>query len=299
MPELHHGEGEAEQRVLRGLRLAVELSIVILGVEIVGAYFSRSLALTVDAVHNIPDLFAFTLSWAAVRAASKGPTARFTFGTHRVETFAGIANAALVLAAGVAFAYLASSSLLAGAPLGGTVDPYWILAAAIPTLVLRAVNLSFLRRIPGRVRDLNLTSVIVHLASDLAITGALLFAGVVLLTEPAAWWADPIAALGIAGILVFESLPLFREGWDILTERTPRHLSLEKITQRALAIDEVRKIHDVHVWAVCSALICMTAHVEVPNMTLRESMGVVARLRERMEQEFGIFHSTFEVECAS
>ena len=53
MPLLGHGESEAEERVLRGLKFAAELSVAILAIELVGAYFSRSLSLTVDAVHDL------------------------------------------------------------------------------------------------------------------------------------------------------------------------------------------------------------------------------------------------------
>ena len=297
MPVPYHGEAEAEHRVLRGLQLAVELSLIVLVIESVGAYYSRSLSLTVDAVHNVPDLLAFSLSWTAIRTSSKGATAQFTFGAHRLETFAGLANAALVLGAGGAFGYAAVSNLLTGSSFAGPVDPVWLVAAALPTLVLRGANLTMLRRNPDRVRDLNLSSVLVHLASDLAITGALLATGVVLVLRPGLAWADPLAALLIAGILVWESLPLFRDGWDVLTERTPRNLSVEAITRSALSVPGVAEIHDVHVWAVCSSLVCLTAHVGVREMTLQDATSVVSQIRQRMGTEFGIVHSTFEVEC--
>jgi cobalt-zinc-cadmium efflux system protein len=296
MPVPQHGEGEAEQRVLRGLRLAVELTAVTLVIEAIGVYFSHSLSLTIDAVHNAPDILAFSLSWTAIRATAGGASARFTFGTHRLETFAGLLNAGLVLGTGLLFGYEALVALLHRAPFAGTVDPLWLLAVAVPTLVLRGLNLGFLRRTPGPVRDLNLQGVLVHLASDIAITAVLLLTGAFLLLRPADWWFDPAAALAIAAILVYESLPLFRDGWDVLTERTPRNLSVDSITRRALDVPGVTEVHDVHVWAVCSSLVCLTAHIGVREMTLQDSMQVVAELRDRMEQEFGIVHSTFEVE---
>ncbi len=298
MSTLPHGEGEARPRILRGLRLAVELSVVVLAVEAVGAFFSHSLSLTVDTVHNIPDIFLFALSYAALQRTKTGSTAEFTFGRHRLEVFAGIANGLLVLGTGVAFGYAALDSLLRAAPFAGAVDPLWLLAAALPTLALRFVNLNALGRLPGRIRDLNLRGVMVHLASDVAITAALLFAGVTLLVRPAYGWADAVAALAIGAILIYECAPLLRGGWEVLTEKTPRGISLEKITHAALAIPGVTGVHDVHVWAVCDTLVCMTAHVGVKEMSMREGMSVVGLLRESMERDFGIVHATFEVEAA-
>ena len=294
-----HGEGEAEEQVLWGLRIAVELSVAILALEAVGALLSRSLSLTLDAIHNVPDILAFAISFSALRAAARGTSGSFTFGTHRFEIFAGLLNAAIVLGTGIAFGVEAVNGLLTAASFAGPVNAIWLLVVAVPTLVLRTVNVAVLTRAPGRVRDLNLASVLVHLASDVAITGALLVDGVVLLLRPAFGGVDDIASLVIAGILVYESVPLFREGWGVLTERTPRGLSVDAITKVALEVPGVNQVHDVHVWSVCSTLVCLTAYVEVPDMPLRTSLAVVQQLRERMEKEFGILHATFEVECPS
>jgi cobalt-zinc-cadmium efflux system protein len=296
MPELAHGEAEAETRVLRGLQLALELSIVVLLLEAAGAVLSRSLALTVDAVHNIPDLLAFGVSWTALRACETGASGKYTFGTHRFEVFAGLLNAVLVLGTGLVFGYAALTTLLGGSSFAGPVDAVYLLLVAIPVLTLRAVNLSVLGRIPGRARDLNLASVVVHLASDVAIIAAILAAGLVLLFRPEYWWADAGAALVIAALLVYESLPLFREAWEVLTERTPRNLSTDRIRASALEVPGVAELHDLHVWAVCPTLVCMTAHIELRDMPLSESARIVSQLRHRMEVEFGILHSVFEVE---
>jgi cobalt-zinc-cadmium efflux system protein len=296
MPELAHGEAEAETRVLRGLQLALELSIVVLLLEAAGAVLSRSLALTVDAVHNIPDLLAFGVSWTALRACETGASGKYTFGTHRFEVFAGLLNAVLVLGTGLVFGYAALTTLLGGSSFAGPVDAVYLLLVAIPVLTLRAVNLSVLGRIPGRARDLNLASVVVHLASDVAIIAAILAAGLVLIFRPEYWWADAGAALVIAALLVYESLPLFREAWEVITERTPRNLSTDRIRASALEVPGVAELHDLHVWAVCPTLVCMTAHIELRDMPLSESARIVSQLRHRMEEEFGILHSVFEVE---
>src|SRR5579872_3972284 len=101
MARLTHGEDEAEERVIRGLRLAVLLSLAILLIEAVGASLSRSLSLTVDAVHNVPDLLAFAVSYSALAATERGANREFTFGHHRLEVFAGFFNGAVVLATGL------------------------------------------------------------------------------------------------------------------------------------------------------------------------------------------------------
>lgn len=298
MVELEHGEAEAEARVLSSLTTTLALSVAILAVESLGAFLSRSLSLTVDAVHNIPDLFAFAVSWAALRSTVAGTTDDYTFGRHRLEVFAALLNASLVLGTGLAFGYAALAALAAPGGGSGSVDAPWVLAAAVPTLALRAASVLVLARVPGRQRSLNLRGVMVHLASDLLITGAILAAGALLLLHPGWVVADRAAALFVSAVLVYESLPLFRDGADVLTERVPRRISPEAVGRSALAVPGVAELHDLHIWSVCPTLVCLTAHVQVREMSLRESREVVAALRHRMSEEFGILHAVFEVELA-
>ena len=201
-----------------------------------------------------------------------------------------------MLGTGVVFGYESLTSLLHHTLFAGPVNPLWILAVALPTLLLRGTTTAVLRRIPGKTRDLNLRSVILHLLGDFAIAGVLLIVGIALLLRPPLGWIDALGALAISVVLVYASLPLFREGWEVITERAPRGVSVDAITQSALAVPGVSGVHDVHVWSVCSTLLCMTAHVGVEDMSLRDSAEVTASIRRKLEDQFGILHATIEIE---
>jgi cobalt-zinc-cadmium efflux system protein len=291
-----HGESETSGRILKGLAVALGLSVAVLVLEVAGAFLSHSLSVTVDAVHSVPDVFAFAISYLSLVAAGRGPTDQHTFGSHRLEVFAAILNAFVILAAGVIFVIPAALELWDKSSLFGTIDPMWILFAAVPTLVLRTAAAGYLGRIPRAARDLNVRSVMVHLATDIAITLALIVDAVLLFLSPSAVWVDAAAALVISIILVYESIPIFRGGWDILTERVPRGLSMNSLIQTLESAPRVRDVHDVHVWSVCPTLVCMTAHVGVEEMPMSECASVTDELRHRVEQRFGIVHAVFELE---
>jgi len=296
MGEPPHGESETSGRILRGLGVALGLSVAVLAIEVAGAYLSRSLSVTVDAVHSVPDVFAFAISYLSLVAAGHGPTEEHTFGSHRLEVFAAILNAFVILAAGVIFVYPALLEFLRQTSLLGPVDPAWILFAAVPTLLLRAFAAAYLGRIPRAARDLNVRSVLVHLATDVAITVALLVDALLLLLWPGHLGIDAAVALVISAILIYESIPIFRGGWDILNERTPRGISMPALIGALETTPHVREVHDVHVWSVCPTLVCMTAHVDVDEMPMSDSATVRAELRRRVERQFGIVHAVFELE---
>jgi cobalt-zinc-cadmium efflux system protein len=273
--------------------------VVVLGVEAVGALLSRSLALTIDAAHDVPDIFAFTASYLALTAIARGSSREHTFGSHRFEVFAAILNAFVILAAGLLFAYPAAVGLTNGTTPFGPIDPIWILFAAVPTLALRSISAAYLGRIPRATRDLNVRSVIVHLWTDIAITATLIVDAIILLRFPASVQVDSVSALVVAAILVVESVPIFRGAWDVLTERVPRGLSLTALTESIKSDPRVREVHDLHVWAVCPTFVCMTVHVRVEATTLADCANLTSNLRHEIEQSFGIAHSVFELEAYS
>jgi cobalt-zinc-cadmium efflux system protein len=291
-----HGESETSGRILRGLWVALVLAVVVLALESIGVVLSRSLSLTVDAVHSLPDIFAFAISYLSLAHVARGPTEQHTFGSHRLEVFAALLNAFVILAAGALFAVPAVLELWHGGAVLGPVDPAWILFAAIPSLLLRVGSALYLERMPRSARDLNVRSVIVHLGTDVAITVTLLVDAVLLLLRPADGWVDAAAALAICLLLVYESIPIFRGGWDVLTERAPRGLSMDALIGALEATPRVRGVHDVHVWSVCPTLVCMTAHVGVDEMSMTESGEVKRALRRTAEDRFGIVHAVFELE---
>jgi cobalt-zinc-cadmium efflux system protein len=70
---------------------------VYLVAEVVGGLLTGSLALLADAGHMLADVFGLAMSFAALRMAARPATPRRTFGFHRAEILAAVANAVLLL----------------------------------------------------------------------------------------------------------------------------------------------------------------------------------------------------------
>ncbi|MCI4351360.1 MAG: cation diffusion facilitator family transporter [Thermoplasmata archaeon] len=297
MPIMPHGESEGATGVARRLKINLLLAGVVLVFESAGAWQGRSLSLFLDALHNVPDLLAFAAASFAVSATLRGVSSEYTYGLHRTEVLAGFANASLIGALGIGFAVAAAASWYSGAhPLGGSPSSVWILAVAVPTVVLRLGAVFTLRANPSTARDINLRSVRRHVWSDIAITSAVVLVGLVLTFRPALSWVDVAASLGLGLVLTAQSVPLFRDSYRLITDRMPEGISVERVRATALAVPGVQDVHDVHVWAICSNFTSLTAHVLLADVSVRESMGVITELRRRMADELRVDHAVFEVE---
>lgn len=84
---------------------AIKWSFVILAItaalQMVVVYFSGSVALLADTIHNVGDATTAIPLWIAFLLARRKPSRRFTYGMGRVEDFAGVIIVAIILASAV------------------------------------------------------------------------------------------------------------------------------------------------------------------------------------------------------
>src|SRR3990172_1788766 len=85
----------ASQRAL-AVVLAIPLSFLI--AEVVGGILTNSLALLADAGHMLSDVVALGMSMFAIWMAMRPATATQTYGFHRVEILAALANGVTLVA---------------------------------------------------------------------------------------------------------------------------------------------------------------------------------------------------------
>jgi len=85
----HHNHGHAyvvsRHKEVGRLKWVLTITLVFMVAEIVGGFFSRSLALLADAGHMFTDVAALSLSLFAMRLAQRPPSKTKTFGYVRLE----------------------------------------------------------------------------------------------------------------------------------------------------------------------------------------------------------------------
>lgn len=289
-----HGDGAGhaagERASARGrVALVLALSTAYMVAEAVGGLATGSLALLADAGHMLSDVLALALTLLAMWAAARPATAARTFGHHRAEVLAALANAAtLVAVAGVvvaeAWRRLRDTPAVEGAPM---------LAIAAGGL---AVNLAGLWLLSGsRSVTLNLRGAWLHVLGDALGSVGAIAAGA--LVWAFGWnWADPVASAVIGLLILRSALGLLREALEVLMEGAPSRLQVGAIRKALLAIDGVASVHDLHVWSISGETASLSCHL-VRRVGAVEGV-ILSEVRSRLVAEFGIEHSTIQVEEA-
>lgn len=268
------------------LRLALVLCLAYMLAEVIGGWVSGSLALLADAGHMLSDAASLGLALFAAHLARRPAGNRLTYGYHRAEILAATVNAATLLAVGLTVLVEAVRRFRQPPP----VDWRWVLAVAIPGLF---VNLGMASILHHQHREnLNVKAAFLHVVTDTLGSLQVILAGGLLALF--GWlWVDPLASLGIGLLVLYSGVQVLAEATHILMEGVPPGVDVEAIQRRLLAEPGVVGLHDLHVWLITSGFVAASLHLEVTPETDDE---ILWRVRRLLSEEFGIAHSTIQLE---
>ncbi|HEY7767519.1 cation diffusion facilitator family transporter [Longimicrobium sp.] len=290
----HHGHGHSHShgaaRNTRRLKLTLALAAVYLVAEVVGGIMANSLALLADAGHMLSDVGALGLSLFAIWMAQKPATPRRTFGYHRTEILAALANAATLIAISLFIFVEAWHRFHAPEPVAGLT----VMIIAVGGLAVNVAGLVILHG--GKDESLNIRGAWLHLLTDaLGSVGAI--AGGLLIWAFGWAWADPAVSVAIAVLVLYSSWHLLKESVGVLLEGTPAHIDLGAVRGAMLGVDGVEDVHDLHVWTITSGLDALSAHVVVgERMERRHSGEILGDLHCVLHDRFGLHHLTIQIE---
>jgi cobalt-zinc-cadmium efflux system protein len=271
----------------RRMTIVLAILVVYMIAELVGGLITGSLALLADSGHMLSDVAALSLSLFAIWAAERPATARRTFGYHRLEILAALVNGGVLLAISILIMVEAIQRLRAPEPVEGG----WMLAIAVGGLVANLLGLWFLH--DHKDHGLNARAAWLHIVSDtLGSAGTIVSAALILAFG---WqWADPIASLLIAVLVIHSSWSLLRETVGVLMEDAPSHIDVEAVRKAMSSIEGVHEVGDLHVWTITSGLESLSAHVCVHDVSRQRE--ILRASRAMLADRFGIEHVTIQIE---
>lgn len=281
-----HGHHHAPANFNRAFAIGIALNMAFVGVEAFYGWKVDSLALLADAGHNLSDVAGLVLAWVGALAGRFLPDARHTYGWKRASILAAFFNSLLLLVAMGSLAWEALHRLQSPQVLQGTTI---MVVAGIGIVINTATALLFMR---GGEHDLNIRGAFLHMAAD-----ALVSAGVVIAAALAMWqgwtWLDPVASLVIAVVIVAGTWNLFRQSVHLLFDGVPPGVDLRAVQELLEALPGVTRVHDLHVWAMGTTEIALTAQLVMPGGHPDDAF--LQSVTTQLHDNFNIEHSTIQI----
>ncbi len=271
----------------KNIKTTLALNICFTVIEFVGGFFTNSLAILSDALHDLGDSLVLGLALYAEKKSKKGADAKRTFGYARLS----------VLSATVSGAVLIGGSL-------------YILSEAIPRLlhpesvnaggmmILAVVGIIFNALGAWRLKkgeSVNEKVLSWHLIEDVLgwitvlIGGALIYAFDLPIL-------DPIITICFTLFILWGVIKSMREVVNLLLQGVPSNTNLDALRADIKNIDGVLGIHDLHVWSLDGKSNVLTAHVVVRPQGIDDAHVLQRQIKQKLHDGHEIEHSTIELE---
>ena len=257
--------------------------------ELIGGFYTNSLALFSDALHLLTDLAAIGLSLLALWISSRPAQAGKTYGYLRAEILGALLNGLLLWLLVALLFFEAVRRLRSPAQVGGL----GVMGIASAGLLVNSFAAWFTYQSHETAQHgMALRAVFLHVVSDLIGSIGVLIAG--LLIYFAHWpLADSVVSMFIGLLILYGSWGLIKEGVDILMEAVPAHIDLDKLRDGLLAVSGTSEVHDLHVWCLTAREYALSAHAVVDEHV--DSDRVLSDMSAVLEK-FNIRHMTVQLE---
>lgn len=183
--------------------------------KLVVGIVSGSVSIISEAIHSSMDLLAALIAFFSVKVSDDPPDSKHPYGHGKVENISGVIEAILIFAAAGLIIFQAVRKL-AGEPY--ELEIVWI--GMLIMIVSAIVNFIVSRRlynIARKTKSIALEADALHLKTDV-YTSAGVAAGLGLIAVTGLKWLDPVVAILVAFLIVYESFLLLKKAFSPLID---------------------------------------------------------------------------------
>ena len=274
---------------VKNIKVAFFLNLFFTLFEIAGGFFTNSMAILSDAVHDLGDCLSLGLAWYFQKIANKGSDSSYSYGYKRFSLLGAIINS-IVLTVGSIFILTEAIPRI--------FHPEKTQAAGMFFLAIVGIlvnGLAFFRLKKGS--SLNERVVSLHFLEDVLGWVAILVGAIIMyfFNVP---FIDPLLSVGIAFFILFNVYKNIRQTLHIILQGIPAEINIDEITEQLQQFKDIEDIHDLHVWSVDGNYNILTVHVVMNKLLEIEKIAELKRkIRESLKQK-GIQHATIEFETS-
>ena len=266
--------------------VGITLNLFFVVIEFFYGLQINSLALIADAGHNLSDVAGLLLAWVGMTLTLKSPTKNQSYGFKKASILAALGNSLFLL---IAMGTLIWEAIHRFQSPKETHGMTMVIVAGIGILVNGSTALMFAK---SRHHDLNLKAAYFHMLTDAFVSLGVVIAGLLTLKFEMLW-IDPTISLIIAGIILVGTFKLFKQSLRLAFDGVPDSIDFVEVKKYLKALPGVQEVFDLHIWALSSTEVALTAHLQIPKGSPGDQF--LKQVSEDLRSKFRIQHTTIQV----
>ena len=270
---------KTERNILVAFLLNMSFSIF----ELIGGFFTNSVAIISDAMHDFGDSISIGISYFLEKKSKKKPDNTYTFGYARYSILgAFITNTVLTI----------GSVLVIINAVKRIINPIELNYNGMIIFAIFGVIINFLAAYFTKEGDsLNQKAVNLHMLEDV-LGWLIVLVGSILIKFTKINVIDSIMSIGVAIFILVHAIKSFKSIVDLFLEKIPNGIEIEELIEHLQKIENVKDVHHIHVWSMDGYSNYATMHVVT---TLKDTKHLRNEIKEELK-EHGINHTTIEFE---
>lgn len=266
--------------------ISVLAAIFLTGFKLVVGIVTGSLGILSEALHSGLDLVAAVITYFSVRISDKPADEDHNFGHGKIENFSAFVETILLLITCTWIVYEAVSRLTSGKThIEVTI---WSYVVVISSIIIDISRSRALYKVAKKHNSQALEADALHFSTDIWSSAVVLFG--LICSNFGFFFADSVAALIVALIVLFISYRLGRRAVDVLLDKAPRETTL-KVRKVLATYPEIKHYHGLKVrTSGADTFIRVNIHVE-PDSSLKN----VHVLCDKIEKELKLLIPRSEI----
>jgi len=239
-----------------------------------------SLGILAEALHSGLDLLAAIITYFSVRISDRPADRDHHFGHGKIENLSALIETILLLVTCAWIIYEAVHRLVTGRT--HIEITYWSYLVVVASIAIDFTRSRALMKAAKKHNSQALEADALHFSTDIWSSAVVLLG---LVCANIGWhYADSIAALVVAAIVIYVCFRLGQRAISVLLDRAPEGM-LETIYDTARQMPEIARVHDVRIRnAGADIFVDMCIHVD-RRLTIDQAHEISHRLEGRLHQK--------------
>ncbi|MBR3673311.1 MAG: cation transporter [Clostridia bacterium] len=270
---------KTERNILIAFILNLGFSIF----EFFGGFFTNSVAILTDSIHDMGDALSIGISYFLEKKSKKKVDNKYTYGYIRYSVLGGLITTVILLVGSILVIYNA---------VGRIIHPVEVNYEGMIVFAIIGGVLNFIAAYVTREGDsINQKSVNLHMLEDV-LGWIIVLIGAVIMKFTDIRIIDPLMSIGVAIFILINAMKNLKQVLDLFLEKTPKDIDIDHLKEHLLEIDEVDDIHHIHVWSIDGYNNYATMHIVTKTDDIK---SLKIAIREELE-EHNICHAILETE---